>query len=302
MTLPNKVRIIEVGPRDGLQNEKKFLESGEKIAFINELSNTGLQDIEVTSFVSKRAIPQLQDAETVFTKINKKPNTNYFALVPNLQGLQKALASGVTHIALFSASSNTFTEKNIGCSVGESLKRNEAIFRALEAHPKVHVRAYLSCVVACPYEGKQAPSTVAKLASVFFEMGAHEISLGDTIGVATPKQTELLLHEVLKSIPMTKIGMHFHNTYGQALANVFQSLLLGISTFDSSVAGLGGCPYAFGASGNLATEDLVYLCQGLGIETGIDLHALAKIGERLSKILGRPNQSNAATAVLSKTS
>lgn len=299
MSLPKKINIVEVGPRDGLQNEKKFLASRDKIDFINALSQTGLKHIEATSFVSEKAIPQLKDATEVFRSIHKPNDIHYYALVPNVIGLEKAIDAGVKNIALFTASSNQFTQKNIGCDVKESLNRFEAIAKAINLE-KMNIRAYISCAIACPYEGKTNPGDVFDLAKNLLELGAKNISLGDTIGVATPKETLELLN-AFSAIDNEKIGMHFHNTYGQAIANVYQSMLCGISTFDSSVAGLGGCPYAKGASGNVASEDIIYLCQGLGIETGVDLGKLAKVGDALSKKLGRKNHSNVAVALLNQS-
>ena len=295
--LPDQVHIVEVGPRDGLQNEPHFLPTEIKVEFINLLSNTGLKVIESGSFVSPKAIPQLADSEYVYNQINRVPNISYPALVPNLKGLERALNAEVKEIALFASASESFSQKNINCSISESLKRFESVIASAQ-NSHLKVRAYVSCVLGCPYEGKISPQTVAQLSKTLLEMGADEISLGDTIGIGTPRQTSQLLESCLKLISPENIAMHFHNTYGQAIANIYASLQYGISTFDSAVAGLGGCPYAKGATGNVATEDVLFLMQGLNIETGVDLIKLAHAGQFICEKIGKTNNSLVGKAIL----
>ncbi|MFJ1267245.1 hydroxymethylglutaryl-CoA lyase [Legionella lytica] len=297
MDYPQRVTIIEVGPRDGLQNESAFVSSKHKIELINALSQTGLEYIEVTSFVSAKAIPQLADNEEVFRAINKIPSIHYSALVPNERGMQKALEAGVKEIAVFTAASEAFNERNINCSINESIERFKPVL-ALAKEQDIKVRAYISCVLGCPYEGSISPLQVAEVAKKLWDLGVDEVSLGDTIGVGTPKQTQLLLDELLKILPLEQLAMHFHDTYGQAVANIYASLGHGVHRFDSSVAGLGGCPYALGATGNVATEDVLYLMHGLGIETGVDVFKIVAVGDLICKILGRKNQSKVANALL----
>lgn len=296
---PKQVTIVEVGPRDGLQNEAAFLASQAKIDFINQLSTTGLTRIEVTSFVSARAIPQLADAELVFEKINKPAALRFSALVPNEQGMLLALKAGVREIGVFTAASETFNQHNINCSTAESIARFKPVLELAKAH-KIFVRGYISCALGCPYEGEVAPRKVAELAEQLAKLGIDEISLGDTIGVGTPKQTQALLEKVSKLLPLHQVAMHFHDTYGQAIANIYAALEYGIECFDSSIAGLGGCPYAQGATGNVATEDVLYLLHGLGINTGIDIYKFVRIGDAICKKLGRKNQSKVARALLAK--
>jgi len=289
MSLPDKVKIVEVGPRDGLQNESVFVPTAIKIDFINYLSQTGLKFIEAGSLVSKARIPQLADGEAVFTGIERDKQIDYSALVPNVKGLERAIASNVNSIAIFASSSESFSQKNINCSIDESFTRYQAVIDEAK-NKQLPVRGYLSCVLGCPYEGKIDPQAVASHARALFEMGVDEISLGDTIGVGTAKQTRALIEAVSKHVPIDKIAMHFHNTYGQALTNIFQSLQCGVSIFDSSTAGLGGCPYANGATGNVATEDVLYLLNGLDIDTGIDLLKIVKAGNFLCEKIQKPNQ------------
>lgn len=295
MNYPRNVTITEVGPRDGLQNEAAFVPTAVKIDFINQLITTGLRSIEVTSFVSSKSIPQLADNEAVFQGIDNSADINFSVLIPNEQGMRKALAIGVKHIAVFTAASNTFTQHNINCSIEESLIRFKPVLALAKAY-QIPVRAYISCALGCPYEGKIAPQKVAEVARHLLDMGAQEICLGDTIGVGTPLQTEIVINEVLKELPVSQLAMHFHDTYGQALANIYASLQSGVSHFDSSVAGLGGCPYAKGASGNVATEDVVYMMDGLGIETGINLSKLISAGEMICQALNKKSQSKVAIA------
>ncbi|WP_131794403.1 hydroxymethylglutaryl-CoA lyase [Fluoribacter gormanii] len=297
MDYPQNVTIIEVGPRDGLQNESSFVSSKHKIDLINLLSESGLQYIEVTSFVSAKAIPQLADHNEVFRAIDKAPSIHYSALVPNEQGMVKALEAGVKEIAVFTAASEQFNQRNINCSIDESISRFKPVL-ALAKESHIKVRGYISCVLGCPYEGSVAPEKVVEVTQRLLDLGVNEISLGDTIGVGTPHQTHLLLEHVLKLLPLHQLAMHFHDTYGQAIANIYTSLQHGVHRFDSSVAGLGGCPYARGASGNVATEDVLYLMHGLGINTGVDIFKIVAAGDMICKILGRKNQSKVANAML----
>ncbi len=299
MKLPQKVRIVEVGPRDGLQNEKQSLDVADKIALINQLSDAGLTAIEAGSFVNPKWVPQMASSEEVFAGIQRKSGVTYSALTPNLKGFERALASGAQEVAVFAAASESFSQKNINCSIAESLERFIPVMEAA-SHAKIPVRGYISCVVGCPYEGNIAPEQVSHVARELLSMGCYEISLGDTIGVATAADCEQLITSVSKDIAIEKLAVHFHDTYGQALANILRSLQLGISVVDSSVAGLGGCPYAKGATGNVATEDVVYMLDGLGIEHGIDLGKLIAAGQSISARLGRNSQSRVANALASK--
>lgn len=294
---PPEVTLIEVGPRDGLQNEAIFVPTELKIELINALSSSGLQYIEATSFVSAKAIPQLADNERVFALINKPKQVHFSALVPNEKGMKNALTCGVKEIAVFTAASETFNQHNIHCSVAESIERFQPVLALAKAH-QVTVRGYISCVLGCPYEGSIAPSQVVNVMEQLLKLGIHEISLGDTIGVGTPKQTKDLLHAVLDNISFNQLALHFHDTYGQAIANITTALEYNVSRFDAAVAGLGGCPYARGASGNVATEDVLYLMHGLGINTGIDIYKIVAAGEKICKVLNRKNQSKVANALL----
>ena len=297
MSYPKQVTIIEVGPRDGLQNESAFVPSADKVAFINLLSQSGLTEIEVTSFVSEKAIPQLADNRFVYNSIDKKAGVHYSALIPNERGMQAAVAAQVQRIAVFTAASEQFNQHNIRCSITESFERMKPVMSMAKA-AKMQVRGYISCVLGCPYEGTVAPQKVAEVVQQVLDLGVDEISLGDTIGVGTPKQTQLVLDEVLPLLSLDKLAMHFHDTYGQAVANIYASLAYGIHRFDSSTAGLGGCPYARGASGNIATEDVLYLMHGLGIETGVDIFKIVAAGDMICKTLKRKNQSKVANALL----
>jgi hydroxymethylglutaryl-CoA lyase len=298
MTRKNRdVIIYEVGPRDGLQNEPQFLSTSTKIEMINALSNTGLQHIEVTSFVNPEKIPQLADSGTVYQRINKRPEISYSALVPNIKGMENALKVGVQTIAIFTAASESFNQRNINCSIQESIQRFIPVVELANAH-HIPIRAYISCALGCPYEGKIEPKQVLNVARELQKLNVSEISFGDTIGVGTPKQTQDLLHILLKELSEDSICMHFHDTYGQAVANVYAALEKNIRKFDSAVAGLGGCPYARGASGNLATEDLLYLMHGLGLETGIDIFKIVQVGDQVCRILNRPNPSKVARALI----
>ncbi|MBA3537428.1 MAG: hydroxymethylglutaryl-CoA lyase [Tatlockia sp.] len=297
MNYPPQVTIIEVGPRDGLQNESSFVSTEKKVELINLLSQSGLQQIEVTSFVSAKAIPQLSDNESVFKSISKVPSIHYSALVPNERGMLKALELGFKEIAVFTAASETFNQRNINCSIRESITRFEPIIAMAKTH-KIKVRAYISCALGCPYEGEISPEQVGIVAQLLLALGIDELCLGDTIGVGTPKQTKRVIKEILEFLPLSQLAMHFHDTYGQAIANIFASLECGINRFDSSVAGLGGCPYARGATGNVATEDVLYLMHGLGIETGIDIFKIVAAGDMICKAMGKKNQSKVANALL----
>ena len=297
---PKQVTIVEVGPRDGLQNEPTFVATETKIDLINQLSKTGLKRIEATSFVSAKSIPQLSDGCFVFKQIHKPAPVRFSALIPNEQGMHKALESGVREIAVFTAASETFNQRNIHCSIAESITRFKPVI-AMAKQENIVVRAYLSCVLGCPYEGEISPLKVATLSLQLIDLGVDEIALGDTIGVGTPKQTQALLDAILPFLPLSQLALHFHDTYGQAIANIFAALEYGVYCFDSAVAGLGGCPYAQGASGNVATEDVLYLMHGLGIETGIDIFQIVRIGELLCKKIGRKNQSKVANALGTST-
>ncbi|WP_131776036.1 hydroxymethylglutaryl-CoA lyase [Legionella impletisoli] len=297
MDLPSQVTITEVGPRDGLQNEPSFVTTQIKIDFINLLSETGLKHIEVTSFVSPKAIPQLADNAEVYQGIRKVQGVSYSALIPNEQGMQKAMELGVQEIAIFTAASESFNQRNINCTIQESIERFRPVMELAKKHA-IPVRAYISCVLGCPYEGEIGPAQVMQVVEQLLHLEVNEISFGDTIGVGTPKQTRLLLDAIKTTMKSNQIAMHFHDTYGQAVANIYASLECGIHRFDSSVAGLGGCPYAQGATGNVATEDVLYLMHGLGIETGVDIYKVVAAGDRICKVLQRKNQSKVANALM----
>lgn len=290
MAFPEYVKIVEVGPRDGLQNEPTTIDSATKIEFINRLSATGLSVIEATSMVNPTRIPQLADAEEVYTKIDKQRGISYPVLVPNIKGMERALAVGVEEIALFTSASESFNQKNINCSVAESLQRFEPVIE-LATQQNIPIRSYISCVLGCPYDNDVKLENVASLAELLYTMGCYEISLGDTLGVGTPLKARELVLTVAEHVPLKHLAVHFHDTRGQALANIFACLEEGISIVDSSVAGLGGCPYANGATGNVATEDLVYMLKGMEIETGVDLDALVDVGRFICEKLGRESQS-----------
>lgn len=290
------VLIYEVGPRDGLQNEAYFVSTAAKIELINGLSDTGLKHIEVTSFVNPERIPQLADNLEVYTGIQKKTGISYSALVPNLKGMEKALMANVDTIAIFTAASQTFNMRNISCSIEDSIERFKPVVE-IAKHHSIAIRAYISCALGCPYEGEINAKKVLEVALQLQKLGVNEISFGDTIGVGTPKQTKDLLDCLLKEFSESFIGMHFHDTYGQAVANVYASLESGIRKFDSSLAGLGGCPYARGASGNLATEDLLYLMHGMGLETGVDIYKIVQLGAKICQLLQRPNPSKVGRAL-----
>ena len=295
MSLPSHVRLVEVGPRDGLQNEAQPISVADKVQLVDALSAAGLSYIEVGSFVSPKWVPQMAGSAQVFAQIQRKAGVTYGALAPNLRGFEDALAAGVKEVAVFAAASEAFSQRNINCSINESLERFAPIMAAAKQHG-ISVRGYVSCVLGCPYEGEIAPEQVAMVARELYAMGCYEVSLGDTIGTGTAGATRRLFEVVGAHVPREKLAGHFHDTYGQAVANIYASLLEGITVFDSSIAGLGGCPYAKGASGNVATEDVVYLLNGLGIQTGIDLEALIRAGQQISNVLGRPTGSRVAKA------
>ncbi len=292
---PKQVRIVEVGPRDGFQNEKMIIPTAQKIELIDRLAKTGLNTIEVTSFVSPKRIPQLADGAQVFAGIKKSNKIRFPVIVPNVQGLELALQAGVKEVAVLCAASETFSSRNTECSIEESIQRIKEIL-AIANLKTIPVRGYLSCSLGCPYEGYISPEIVAKLAKRLFKMGCSEISLADTIGIGTPHHAQTLIKTVVKYVPLSHLAIHFHDTYGQALANIYACLELGISIIDSSITGLGGCPYARGAAGNVATEDVLYLLNGLGIETGIDLNALVEISGFVGKLTQHPPRSKVTIA------
>ena len=299
MTLPTHVRLVEMGPRDGLQNEKQVVGTETKLELIARLGAAGLPAIEATSFVSPKWVPQMGDNAEVLRRIARLPGVAYPVLTPNLQGFEAALAAGAGEVAVFAAASESFSRKNINCTIAESLARFEPVMAAART-AGVRVRGYVSCVLGCPYEGDIRPEAVADVAATLFAMGCYEVSLGDTIGAGTPGKTRRMLDAVARRVPVDKLAGHYHDTFGQAVANVYASLEAGVACFDSAVAGLGGCPYAPGASGNVATEDVVYMLDGLGIETGISLDALVDTAGWISERLGRPPASKVARAVLAK--
>jgi hydroxymethylglutaryl-CoA lyase len=300
MPLPARVKIVEVGPRDGLQNEAQVVPTEIKIELIERLAGAGLRVIEATSFVSPKWVPQMGDNSAVLLGINRHPATVYPVLTPNLQGFDAAIEAGATEVAIFGAASESFSQKNINCSIAESLKRFEPVVSAASAL-EVPVRGYVSCVVGCPYEGAIDPAKAAEVAKTLFDMGCYEVSLGDTIGVGNPASIQRLIEACTKLLPIEMLAGHYHDTYGMAIANIYASLQMGMAVFDSSIAGLGGCPYAKGASGNVATEDVVYLLHGLGIETGIDLAKLAPVGDWISSAISRPNGAKAGRAICSRS-
>ena len=300
MSLPAQVKIVEVGPRDGLQNEKQVVPTEIKIELIERLADAGLRVIEATSFVSPKWVPQMGDNTAVLRGIKRHASTVYPVLTPNLQGFDAAVEAGATEVAIFGAASESFSRKNINCSIAESLNRARPIFEAA-ASRAVRVRGYISCVLGCPYEGNVDPRRVADIAHTLFSMGAYEVSLGDTIGTGTAGKTATLLKACAERVPVAALAGHFHDTYGQALTNVYASLEVGVATFDCSVAGLGGCPYAKGATGNVASEDVLYLLQGLGIDTGVDMTGLRRAGQYISDFLQRQPVSRVARALNAKS-
>lgn len=299
MTIPSKVRLVEVGPRDGLQNEKQPISVADKVRLVDDLTAAGLSYVEVGSFVSPKWVPQMAGSAEVFAQIQRKAGVTYAALAPNLKGFEAALEAGVKEVAVFAAASEAFSQKNINCSIAESLERFVPVVEAARARG-ISVRGYVSCVLGCPYDGEVPAEQVAAVAAELYAMGCYEVSLGDTIGTGTAGATRHLINVVGTRVPRDRLAGHFHDTFGQAVANVHASLLEGIAVFDSSVAGLGGCPYAKGATGNVATEDVLYLLNGMGIETGIDMEKLVDAGQRICAVLGKENGSRVARAILAK--
>ncbi len=297
MRLPSTVRMFEVGPRDGLQNEATLLPVDVKIRLIDLLSATGLPVIEVGSFVSPAWVPQMADTAAVLAGIKRAPSVAYPVLTPNMKGFAAAQAAGAREVAVFGAATESFSQHNINCSIAESVTRFARVCRAAE-ESDIQVRGYVSCVMGCPYEGDVEPARVADVAERIFQLGCYEISLGDTIGVGTPLKVERVIEAVNARIPLERLSVHFHDTHGQALANILTALQCGVASVDSAISGLGGCPYAHGASGNVATEDVLYLLNGLNIETGVDMDALLAASRYISAALGRPPASKVARAAL----
>jgi hydroxymethylglutaryl-CoA lyase len=299
MSLPHAVKIVEVGPRDGLQNEKEFVPTEVKIDLVNRLSAAGFRNIEAASFVSPKWVPQMADGAQVMSAIERRPGTVYSVLTPNMKGFDGAVAARADEIVIFGAASEAFSQKNINCSIAESIARFEPVARAAK-ESGMRVRGSISCALGCPYQGDVPVPAVVDVVQRMAALGCDEIDIADTIGVGTPGRTRELFAAVTKVFPREQLSGHFHDTYGQALANIYAALLEGIEIFHASVAGLGGCPYAKGATGNVATEDVLYLMNGLGIETGIDLDAVVSIGDFISKAIGRTNASRVGRALLAK--
>jgi len=293
--ISEKIQIVEVGPRDGLQNEKEWVPTETKISLIEKLADAGLTKIEATSFVSPKWVPQLKDAHGVFTGIKRVPGVSYPVLTPNMKGFERALEADAKEIAVFSAASEKFTQKNTNCSIEESINSFRPVLEQAQKY-NIPVRGYISCVLGCPYQGNVPVEDVVNLAVKMTEMGCFQISLGDTIGAGTPVQAKRMVQKVSEKIPMPNLALHFHDTRGQALANIYACLELGVSVIDASVAGLGGCPYAKGATGNVATEDLVFMLHGMDVETGIDLNKLIETGRFISDVIGRVPQSRVSFA------
>ncbi|OED41394.1 hydroxymethylglutaryl-CoA lyase [Endozoicomonas sp. (ex Bugula neritina AB1)] len=297
--LPEQVTIVEMAARDGLQNQAQILSAQTKATFIDLLSNTGLTRIEAGSFVSPKAVPQMADSKEVFSLVRRSSGVRYTALTPNLKGCEASIAAGADEVAVFTSASEGFSQHNINCSISDSLKRFEPVIEAAHIHD-IPVRGYVSCVMGCPYDGDVAPVKVTEVCDTLFQMGCYEISLGDTIGTGTPLKARRLLDEIRRRVPAQYLAAHFHNTYGQALANLFAVIEEGVQVIDSSVAGLGGCPYALGASGNVATEDVIYMLEGMGIKTGINMNELLKAATFICAQLRIESRSNAGLALLSK--
>lgn len=296
LSLPASVRLVEVGPRDGLQNEKNPITVQTRVSLIERLAETGLRHIEAGSFVSPKAVPQMAGSEDVFAGIKRRQGVVYSALTPNIKGFERALSADAGEVAVFAAASESFSQRNINCSVAESLARFEPVLAAAKQR-NIPVRGYVSCVIACPYEGQIDPAAVRDVAAALYEMGCYEISLGDTIGVGTPVQMQTVIEAVANHVPVEDLAVHCHDTYGQGLANILAALQSGVSIVDASVAGLGGCPYAPGASGNVSSEDVLYMLNGLGIQTGVDLAKLVEAGHFVSQALGRKNASSVGCAL-----
>ena len=301
MSLPREVRVVEVGPRDGLQNEAAIVPTATKIELIDRLSATGLKSIEAGAFVSPKWVPQMADSASVLKGIRRRQGTSYPVLVPNEKGMDGAMAAGANEIAIFAAASESFSRRNINCGIAESLERFRPVTEQAMANG-IAVRGYVSCVLGCPYEGEIAPDAVASVATALTKLGCYEVSLGDTIGVGTPEKARRMVERVAIQIPIERLAAHFHDTYGQALANLYAVLESGVRVIDASVAGLGGCPYAPGASGNVATEDVNYMLDGMGISTGVDLGLLADAGQFISRAVGRKSNSRVGLAIAARQS
>lgn len=299
MGYPRQVTIWEAGPRDGLQNERQVIATAQKVELIDRLVACGISHVEIGSFVSPKWVPQMADSSEVAQKIHRKQGIAYQTLTPNMKGLEAALAVGVDHIAIFGAASESFSQKNINCSIAESLERFKPVAAAAQARG-IKVRGFVSCALGCPFEGAVSPGKVAEVTRALVEMGCTDVGVSDTIGVGTPRKVQDVLEACLNVVPREHIAVHFHDTYGQALANILRALDMGISIVDSAVAGLGGCPYAPGASGNVATEDVVYMLNGMGIDTGIDLDELVRTAWWISTVLGRTPTSRVAQALRRK--
>jgi hydroxymethylglutaryl-CoA lyase len=299
MPIPSKVKIVEVGPRDGLQNEAKTVPAEVKITLIEKLVDAGLPVVESGAFVSPRWVPQMATSSEVFSGVEKRAGVSYPMLVPNLKGLEAALDAGVEEISGFAAASETFSQKNTNCTIAESLERFRQVTEKAIAE-NLKIRGYISCALGCPYEGEVSMDTVAEIARQLLDLGCYEISLGDTIGVGTPVKAQAMVERVREVVPVEQIAAHFHDTYGQGLANLHAVLQSGIAVIDSSVAGLGGCPYAKGASGNVATEDVLYMLDGMNIDTGVDMQKLLEAGQYINQFLGRESASRAALALSKK--
>jgi len=294
--IAKKIQIVEVGPRDGLQNEKEWVRTETKIALIEKLAEAGITKIETASFVSPKWVPQMSDAFEVLSGIERRRGVTYSVLTPNLKGFERALEAGTTEVAVFGAASEAFSQKNINCSISESVERFRPVLAAAHKN-RIQVRGYISCVLGCPYQGEVSVERVVNLAAQMSEMGCSEISLGDTIGIGTPMQAKNMMESVAEKVPISNLALHFHDTRGQALANIYACLELGVSVIDASVSGLGGCPYAKGTAGNVATEEVVYMLHGMGIETGIDLEKLIETGRFISDAFGRMPQSRVSSAL-----
>lgn len=299
MKYPDRVKMVEVGPRDGLQNEKQTVPVEIKVELIDRLAAAGLPVVEAGSFVSPKWVPQMADTGEVMKRINRRDGVSYPVLVPNMKGLEAAIAADVTEVAGFAAATETFSQKNTNCSIAESLQRQETVCRAA-IDAGLRVRGYISVVLGCPYEGEVKPQQVAEVVRRLREMGCYEVSLGDTVGMGTPAKTQQMIEAVCAHVPIEQLAGHFHDTYGQAIANILASMEMGMATFDSSVAGLGGCPYSPGATGNVATEDVLYMLDGMGVETGVDMNALLDAAEFICTYLNRPTVSRAGRALASK--
>lgn len=299
MTLPSKVKIVEVGPRDGLQNEKETIPASVKIELVDRLTDAGFVNIEAASFVSPKWVPQMATSTEVMAEIKRKPGVIYSALTPNMKGLEAAIAAKADEVVIFGAASEAFSQKNINCSIAESIERFREVAQAAKQH-NIRLRGSISCSFGCPYQGEVSPESVADVVRRLRELGCDEIDIADTIGVGTPKKVQTVMERVAKDFPIERLSGHFHDTYGQATANIYASLEVGISIFHSSVAGLGGCPYAKGATGNVSTEDVLFLMNGLGIDTGIDLDKVVDAGQFISQHLGRKAASRTGNAIAAK--